>query len=528
MAAGQISSEAGASLRPGFNAIPDLPTDTLCFGAGDRTKLGSNARITRDDPTVRPYPCDKHQRGATLVGLSTTVPFVARTCACNLERALCHRHGVAPPPVLASFVVMPEYFSRVRAVVALAYTVCLADQLDGWIAKWTAVKRRMIRESEDTDAVRPSEVAAMVKREIYHDKPSRPRAIQYYPNLATQAAFGPEFTALQKAYTQHFQRAEVLPGLYVTFASSLDASGLGRWMADAMANAPDGAFYERDGKNWDATMQREHLDLRLAAYAPAGERFADFVESGFDVRGRMARGDLRYTLRGTVKSGHNDTTLGNSIVNASIAVEVAARLGQQGDIIVAGDDLLARFTRDYDAAAFAAAEAEFGIVPDYRKLRSPMDVSFISGVWWPAGDAYVFTPKPGRLVARLFWSTRAPSARLAQAYRNGVVLGLRPTCAALPVVGAFLDAHFVAGVRAVEPLDKQHHRVFSATASATRASLMPSFLDRYGLTVSAVLDCELLLQQCAHRVGLVSHPVLDRLMEVDLADLSVRPLSLEV
>jgi len=35
-----------------------------------------------------------------------------------------------------------------------------------------------------------------------------------------------------------------------------------------------------------------------------------------------------------------------------------------------------------------------------------------------------------------------------------------------------------------------------------------------------------MLTACRGRVGIVSHPVLDRLMEVDLSDLASRPLSL--
>ncbi len=68
--------------------------------------------------------------------------------------------------------------------------------------------------------------------------------------MASQAMFGPEFYSLQKAYTEHFQRKEVFPGIRVTFGSGLNSDALGEWMRTAIAEVPYAHFYERDGKNW--------------------------------------------------------------------------------------------------------------------------------------------------------------------------------------------------------------------------------------------------------------------------------------
>lgn len=523
---GVILTEGGVSLQPGFNVLPVNVTNTICFGAGDISKLAPGNALLKRDPDVRPESCVSDQKGATLVGLSTGLSYVCRTCACNAERAICHRHGVTPPPVTASFDDVIGYFDGVRESLLDGFVAYRAEWQDAWIYKWPAVKQRLIKESLDNDAVLPGRVKLMVKFESGHAMPSRPRGIQYYPNLATQAAFGPEFYALQKAHTSWFQRRDVGRGVKVTFASGLNSAALGDWMREVLAETPEPHFYERDGKNWDATMQAEHLRVRLAAYACAGADFCGFVEEGFDVRGSHARGGLKYRLRGTVKSGHNDTTLGNSIVNASIAMKAMWAMNLRGDVIVAGDDLLVVVSGDFDEHAFAQLERECGIVPDYRKFSNPTEVSFISGVWFPVGEDWIFVPKPGRLLARLFWAVHPPPAKTRQNYLNSIVLGLRPSCGDMPIVSAFLDAHYEEAVAPCGPWAVgKYLKTWSVGKRAESQLLAEAMCARYGISMLDIDAAEVAIREARGRVGLLSHPVLDRILEVDLADLDVRPLA---
>jgi hypothetical protein len=523
----QIDSTSPVILRPGRNSLPSVVTTTVCMGAGDPRTLGPGTSILRSDPSVRRGPCDREQAGATLVGFSTQVVHVFRSCSCNAETALCVRHGVAPPPVTLECLGFAAYLVRIRSSIVEEFTVHRAFWQDNWVLKWPVRKQLDIARSVVLDAVRPDRVLANVKREIVHGKPKRPRLIQYSPNLATQARFGPEFTALQKAYTVWFQRREVFPGIRVTFASGLNANQLGEWMRDAVASFSRPFFYERDGKNWDATMQREHLALRLAAYAVAGDDFLRFVEKGFEVVGRDQRSAFKYRLLGTVKSGHNDTTLGNSLVNAAIAATAMQALRIRGDILVAGDDLLVVVDGDFDEHALAAVERACGIVPEYRKFANPIDVSFISGVWLAAGSTFIFIPKPGRLLARLFWTVHPPAPKDVAGYRNGIVVGLRGTCGVVPILRTFLEAHYVAGVDAIFRRDK-FSPVWAVRADdqVAHGDVLPSFCQRYHLHATEVEEAESFLASCGGFVGLVSHPVLDRVLAVDLAELADRPLAL--
>jgi len=506
----------------GFNLLPVFIGDTICYGESDLGKLAPFSRVVRVDENV--HDCQLDQVGATLVGQASCLSFVARTCPCNALRALCHRHGVAAPPVVNSFAEAIGYFHSICGEIIELYVEQLAIWQDGWLAKWPASKRAQIIESQRFDEVTPDVVDILVKREGGHSRASEPRLIQHYVNLATQAAFGPVFYSLQKAYTAWFQRREVFLGIRVTFASGLNAAAIGAWMKDVLRDLRVPYFYERDGKRWDATMQKEHLAVRLAAYALAGAEFLAFVTAGFTVYGRDPRGMLRYFLNGTVKSGHNDTTLGNSIVNAMIAALVMRLLGLSGDIIVTGDDLLVAVEGDFDERAFANEEAKYGINPEYRKFSNPADVSFVSGVWFSQGASWVFSPKPGRLLARLFWTTHPPAPRDRASYLNGVVQGLRPACGKLPVIGAFLDAHYTIGVAAADYYGSASHDKWNASQRVTD-DVLASFCDRYDLTPTDVDDVETLIRAHSLERGLISHPVIDRLMAVDLADLAARPLS---
>lgn len=527
-ASGRVQSEMGVRLFRFFTCVADCVTNTICLGRGDEGKLGACVIKRRDPAMAASGQClDLDQRGATLMGLTTGMAFVLRNCPCNAHQALCHRHGTKAPPFSASFDPIFARLKELRPMLFSTYLSHLSHWSTAWLEKWPQKKREAIIDSELGDDVLPDRVKVMVKREVNHALPSKARLIQFYPNFATQAKFGPEFYAMQKTYTEVFHRFEILPGVRITFASGLNASSLGKWMEDVLSDIPNPMFYERDGKNWDSTMQRPHMDVRLAAYDVGGAEFVAFVSAGFEVTGTCQGSALKYKLTGTVKSGHNDTTLGNSLVNAFIAALSMAKCGLRGDIIVAGDDLLSVVDGDFDEHALAGVERDFGIVPEYRKFDNVLDVSFISGVWFRCNTGFIFAPKPGRLLARLFWTTKPPPPKRYAQYCNGIVAGLRPTCSAMPIIGAFLEAHYRDDVE-VDAVAAWQHRTELEVDHALDLGdkcLRDSFCARYGLTHDDVAEVEQALRELPKgSVGFLSHPVLDRIVGHDLADVHVRPI----
>jgi len=492
----------------------------VCFGYGDEKKLGPHCKIRKKG---RGFCLSSSSVGATLLGWACRLNYVCRKCGCNMHNAMCSRHGVKQPPFVGSFAPVLLSFLGFMPEVRRWYEDFQFGGFDGWLLKWPEGKRKQIVRSVEVDPILASRVKNMVKLEGSHAPPTRPRAIQMYANLATQSLFGYVFYAAQKAFARVFNMLDVGAGVDVTLASGMNSEDIGAWMSRVVDRGCV-SFYERDGKNWDSTMQMAHFELKLALFERIDPDFAGFVRSCVDVRGSgvTREGFLQYTVRGTVKSGHNDTTLGNGLVNAAIAVAACWRLGLRASIIVAGDDLLMAVYSDFSLDELMRVESEFGIVPVARKFSSPFDVSFISGVWFPALGGFAFGPKPGRLVARLFWTVNPPSAKKKTMYLRSVCKGLLPTCSGYPVVRIFLHKFDSDG----EVMSIPGKRWCYSDASVEwDGRLLQHFALRYHVSKEALLDCERWLRSLPPEPLYLSHPVLDSFMAVDLADVVDRPLS---
>lgn len=517
---GRVVSTSVGEVRAGFVRLCAVSTDTLCFGFADHKDMDPKTSIHQLPSRACSKIC---QRGATLVGVACRMSHTCRTCACNAHNALVRRHGALQPPATGTFDAALTAFTSHRLALrgSYIYNYTYWGSADAWFTKWPQDKRRQFERSRLVDPVLPHRVKYTVKFECGQDVPSRPRGIQAYPNLATQEKFAREVYSMQKAFSDVFGfRGSLGEGVYLTFASGLNGDDLGRWMDDVLARG-DVWFYERDGKNWDATMNRTGHELKLACYALTSvtRDCLDFIDSGYAVTGvhLSDQGRLKYSLVGTTKSGHNDTTLANSIINAAIAFEACVALGLESDILVCGDDLLVAVRGDFDHHALALAERSFGIIPVYAKFRDYRHVSFISGCWMRRSrGGFAFVPKPGRLLARLFWTVKPPSAKDLRAYVNGVVDGLANSCGSMPIIGAFLRAHRTGTVS----IASKRYMNF-ATSSVVEVA-RDEFCSRYGLPLDSVEPTESLLGSLAGMVGLFSCPVLERILECDLCDVGVR------
>ncbi len=501
-----------APLQKGLYKPIAVLGNTLCLGKGDERKLGEHCRVL----TSPPGTClGETSKGATLLGWSTGVSHVCRKCACNAHNALCNRHGIKQPPLTGSFDVALEAFLRVMPQVRSEFVLNLVGGFDSWLARWSQAKQAEIIKSILTDPIAPNKVKSMVKIECYHDIPKRARLIQYYHNKATQAMYGLEFVAAQKAFTTVFRDLYLDGGIDVTIASGMNAAALSEWMNTRVLLGAV-KFRERDGKNWDSTMRPEHSAFKRRLFSELDHDFTEFVEACEDVKGfgLFREGVFRYKVNGTVKSGHNDTSLRNGIINAAIAYIAFRKLGVRASILVAGDDLLVAVYSDYDDGEADRIERELGIVPVARKFSSPADVSFISGVWYKNGESWQFTPKIGRLVKRLWWTTHAPGKKSREAYIRGVARGLLPSCGGIPIIRQFL-LKFDSGGRALMTDRYWEYRVNPVKWDP---GITEHLADRYGLSQRAIVECDEYLSHLPPTPLIISHPVLDRIMEVDLAD----------
>jgi len=414
--------------------------------------------------------------------------------------------------------VLPE-FLEVVAPKSDKYWLDPMRQFAVWLLKWPFGKQQSIVASVRDDLERPEKVKAMVKREVNHKAPSKARLIQFYWNLATQALFGPQFYTMQKTLGHVFRRRHMPGEIDITFASGMTAVEIGEWMGEVLREGAV-SFYERDGKNWDSSMQAQHAEFRQAVYRSVDPELANFAKSCDKVKGFAVfpGGVLRYTMNYTVKSGHNDTTLGNSLINAAITYAAMKRLGIPGSILVAGDDLLVAARRPVPLKEMVAAEAEYGITPEARVFDDYERVTFISGMWTSDGDIIGFVPLPGRLFARLWWTVKPPALRKQKAYLRGVARGLLPAAGELPVVGEMLRSFDSYG----EEIRSDKGRQFHGSKFSFGEGVYAAFSRRYGVTVDELLDCEAFLRALPAHPLVLKHPVLDRFMSVDMADIAER------
>jgi hypothetical protein len=509
-------------LPPGVNALRPNVTSvgSLCMGYGDERKLDPFKCRVKFFTRNRVCGLLDRSPGAWLVGWSTIVAGTTTKCICNAHQALCTRHGTRIGKERLDLGYYFKQFAQHLRPYQNAYAECALLERSCWEAKWPEQKRKAILKSQATELEDPGRVKFMVKWEVYHKEPTKSRGIQFYTNLATQAMFGPQFSAFAKTLIEAFNgQDEVLPGIRITFALGKDAGGIAAWADGVVADGYD-HFYERDGKSWDATMSRKHSRFKERLMAIFDPELAQFVADCACVVGTAVGKDgvMRYTMNWTVKSGHNDTSSGNSLINAAIAACSAHRLGLRAHIIVMGDDLLMAVRGDFDLDGMIANEADYGIVPEAQKFDNIFDVSFISGIFIPASNGYGFCPIPGRLVSRLWWTIKKPTRKLGE-YLNGVAAGLMPTCHGVPVVRKFMSPFRNGGK--IGHTDRGYNYI-GVNVDTEDDEMMLWAQGRYGLSRTDIVETESWLDSLPAEPLLLTHPTLTRIMEVDMREVDER------
>lgn len=506
---------------PSIVKVQQLITPTTCLGRPKDLTLAEGHSIESLPPDV----CDRpDQMGAVCVGPVFGPSYTCRQCCCNAVNALVNRHGAVPPRAVSTFEDPVRHFYEFEG----HYYDADVRYYDSWMSKWAPTKQLAIAKSVLFDAVHANRVKAFVKREAGHSIPTKARLIQGYDTLSTQEAVAREQSCFQKALGFMFPAAgyEFFPGVFVTMGSGMNNVAMGDWVKTHMAKYRSVVFYERDGKNWDSTMQRLHHDYKVAWMRAVSERLAGFVESSFVTRCsvRCASGMFNYKLNGTVRSGHNDTTSGNSLINAAISAHVFHRLGLRASIIVLGDDMLALVDGDFDLGEVMAAEAAFGIKPEAAKFYDVGDVTFISACFLENTDGDIaFVPILGRQLARLWWTTNPPPRKKYLDYLFSVSSGLASAVGALPIYGAFLAPTLGLAGNLI-PIDK-----FKYSPHVSRVppgDYLPAICRRYGITPEDVSEVEVFLRGLSGPC-MVKHPIVDRILERDLADVTARfPIAL--
>jgi hypothetical protein len=536
MAQGRTLVTLPHSIVRGLSKLDSFVTATYCISG--RIDPAWNLKLARGNRFTTKFVTECTATvGATAVGPVFATPYVCRSCVHNAVQAFTHRHGIAAPRAdREALFDARAYAIRLRDLIRVFAEVRLPPLVFGeWLARWPVEKQRAILRSIEEDEILPSELKSNIKRECssFDEPPSKARLIQAYPNLATQAQFACQFYAIQKSLCD-LGTHEAIPGsgVTVTYASGLNASSLGEWATNIANDGGSYTWYERDGKAWDATMQYEHFRITEIVYEIFGPQFLRFVRAGYDCKGKVTTksGVMKYSVKGTRKSGHNDTTLGNNIINAAITVAALLAHEYRGHIIVAGDDLLVAIHGPHDLASLMAYEVRCGIRPEAASFRSRFSSSFISGCFYQSLNhpRSYFIPRPGRVLRRISWTVKPPSRRDTDSYLYGVACGLDPVLGRMPLIRVIL-ANWKRRTHRTELTDRRYYvyRRAPPVDFGRDVDIMTWFCSRYDVGESEVAEAERLIAAAfdaeAYGRVAVSHPTIDRVIAYDEYDAPERP-----
>ncbi len=415
----------------------------------------------------------------------------------------------------------------------------LTERHDHWRAGKTQVKLQKVDTSIAEDKVVCERVRFMLKCEIsrwpyYAEQAvSKARGIQFSVNEATSYTWANHYAAFSSALATASSREQVIEGIGFTmvYSSKMAHEDISRFATESellRKQYPDSVIDERDGKNWDANVQKCHREALCQIYAELSAELANHARRGIKVKGAVAIDGHRiwYTVDGTVKSGHPDTSSGNGALNREVSIQAILSLPRHLRPVkvrglIMGDDYLAWLyfghTVDYTelARALDGCEANLGIVPERGLFTDIRHASFISLAFYRGvRGGVVALPKIGRLLSGLFWTVTPLQNRDPRRLASGIAQAFYPLFNTCDFMRQFLSHHM-----RVAPIDGSSFIHFYQWAEIGLKRLpepihwRDEHLWKYGPDV-ALLHFSL----PEDFAGLCQHPVVDLIIRSDLAD----------
>ncbi len=531
---GETNEKGQLLVRPielveGFNELRANVTETTCVGKTAKITIDPKHRLTLITGDYNRGICDgRQENGAKLIGLASYVPITPMKCSCNYVNALANRHLKVMPPKVRNFDKSQTYLhSFISDIKSEYHQYQLGYTEVDWMAKWPRTKQKQIEISVGDDKLEPGKCKSFIKREVYvKEQLKKCRLIQGYFNMATQAHTGYRITCLQKAFAKVMDGSRSRNGIDVTFASGMTNLDFSAWMRKT--NMRKCWFYERDGESWDSTMDKPHYATKWPIYDAIDEELGRFMRKCENTKCTIhtPSGKIKYKTKATTKSGHNDTSLGNSIINASIALEAMLEMNLQGRILVMGDDLLVAVYSDFDAERFAEIERELGINPEYNKFSDWRDVTFISARWYPTGrvEEYLFAPKVSSILDKLFWTVKPLTPAKEAEMREAICKCVNVIMPDFPIVKEFIQANRTGAIVSMVVDEFKYAYIFNKHQRANYGEVYRHLLDLYHLLPSELDSLLRLIKENAGRIGVLKHDTIDKLRQVDRADIATRPL----
>lgn len=560
-----------------FEILPTSTNLSICLGQPPRPDPTDPKCPVDPAHTIKTWPkieqCDREdQDGGDLFGPAFCWAQVARSCLCNSCNALVNRHASRRPVCLVPLSATWDRYDKALARrVRATYSMNLIEAEEKWFdwlssvngaitlrSKWpvgTIIKlwRSIMNQPSD-----PSRTAGFNKREIgkaCYDHWGlgalmRSRLIHPYLYDAAKEIMGREFAAWQRSLfgvLSPLDPYEYSDGIHVSIGCGVGKGDIASWAERT------GAVWwmESDASSWDAFVNQGMIQYKHLHMEVVDTRIADFakryVRTPVVVYGRDQK--LEYELVGTVRSGYNCTTSGNSLMNAMVTAKAMMRAGLRGHILVAGDDMLtgitgrANGTVDFTAdevigAATAVAEnlSSFGIKPKWGAFWDVTQTTFCSGGFYRFGASLNFLPLLGRQLAKLWWTTKHIALKNRLKYATGVRKCMLSVVGRVPVYREWVG---LAGMEG-SPIDPgglaELEREMgykpgpgvADTAQFTEEEAYTGLADRYGLTTAELKGLADFFNTLPKNTPCaVGHPIGRLIVETDALDPGDRPYRIQ-
>lgn len=466
--------------------------------------------------------------------MSFRLPTVLAKCQHNALNALYRRHLTLPPnPFRIPF--HPSFLRHIAAKVAPNHSWATVDLQGTWKDKKTVAKITSIEESVKYDAIELQKAKSFVKREVNPDIPTKARLIQGNKNDRTAYLHPDEYRSIAHAF-QNLVFVEDGVEFDLHYTSHLNADQISD-LYTLETQRPGHKYYdERDGKNWDSTMQREHMEFESQVY----ELFNKEIADNHRLRSRSTTGTIRvadvvikYVTCWKRLSGDWNTSVGNTIISMAICVTVI--LGLPAHLrprrvcgFFLGDDYLgvynyaSQIDRFLLNRAMHDGEASMGITPVRNVFDDPLMCEYISMTAWPTHDGRIqFVPKISNMMAKLFYSVHGLCSHTAQDVQ-ATVDALSPTFQGLQIMEKFL-AHHKRAWRTKRPPKlfgylKSQHFLGTVSSEARRVNWAFGMAWKYRLPLS-IFDFDL---PTNHAAFLLRHPAIDLLYDLEHRDPDLR------
>jgi len=155
-------------------------------------------------------------------------------------------------------------------------------------------------------------------------------------------------------------------------------------------------------------------------------------------------------------------------------------------VLVMGDDGVVIVSR----ALLGELGGQNGIRAYFRELgfnltigEAPVEkLEFCSGLFYPVNGTYIYGPKPGRVLAKTFWTQVSLNPSKTEQWLRGVVCGLMNDCTHVPLLGPWLHHLMPKKTSKVFEAPQEERRIRAAGHTKPDRSTVEFTMARYGLS----------------------------------------------